>query len=159
MKSKMKVMLLVIVIVFVAGSCFVTSQFVKTNTKLIIWNYTIACDAFDKANADLIAGEKDERVVLQELSNTAFEPIWQIGTLTKPLIMSEKWYSSELRNYLMYFDDASNLTDQEIKAFVNEVDAIAAELNKINWTNVQHFEGSRKEVFEVVEHIDEILTD
>lgn len=60
MKSKMKIMLLVVVVIFLAGSCFVTNQFVKTNTKLIMWNYTIACDAFGKANDDLITGVKDE---------------------------------------------------------------------------------------------------
>lgn len=96
---------------------------------------------------------------MQELSDAAFDPVWQIGSLTSPLMISDEWYSSELRNYLLYFNVTDNLTDQEVKKLVNEVDAIAAELNKIARKNVQHFGGSRKEVFEVVEHIDEILTD
>lgn len=161
--NKTKKLLLIVAVVFVAGSCFGMSQFVKTNTNLIMWDYAIAAEAFERANTELTIDTKDEREVLKELGDAAFEPIWQTRDLAKPLLIRSKWYSSNLRNYLFSCTSAEDLTEQDIKILINEVDAIAKELNKISWTELRlngtYFDGKQKEMFEVIDTINWILAD
>jgi len=151
---------LYVCIILIAGCCVLLHQFVKTNTDLIKWDYDIVATAFEKASVDLSEGEKSDREVLKELGDTAFKPIWQTRDLTKPLLISKKWYSSDLDSYLFECTASDDLTDQEVKALAMKVDDIAVELKKIKWEKIRsdgkQFNVTNKEIFEVIGNIDEM---
>lgn len=158
MKSKVKVVLIIAVSFFVGVSCFVICQFVKTNTNMILWNYTITRDAFDKASAELLANEKSDKEILKELSNSAFEPVWQIRDLSKPLLISNKWYPSNFRNYLFECVGAEDLTNKEAAILIKKIGDLTTELDKINWNglrlNGKYFDGKKKDIYEVINELE-----
>lgn len=159
-KKNFKNLFIGICVVLLMASCFMIVQFIKINTDLIIWDYDIASEAFAKASEDLEEGKKTDRAILKELGNTAFKPIWQTRDLSEPLIISPKWYSSNLREFLFACIDAENLSGDEVKSYASRVNAITAELNKINWEEVRldgsRFHGKRKDMFEVIGNIEEL---
>ena len=148
-------------IILIIGTCSLLHQFIKTNTDLIMWNYDVVSESFVKASERIAEGEENDRGVLEELAKTSFRPVWQTKSLTKPLLINKKWYSSNLDGYLFNCIDPDLLTDVEVKALTDKIDDIALEINKIDWATIRDNGKKRlvitnKDIFDVISNVDEI---
>jgi len=135
-------------------------KFVKTNTKIILWDYDITCDAFVTACESLEEGEMTDEEIALELYARAFKHIWQTRDLTDPLLISSKWYSHNLHNFLFNCCTARDLSDEELEALIGKIKPVSEELCKVKWEDIQS-NGSwiwyRHKIFQTIQNVDEIL--
>ena len=137
-----------------------TYKFVKTNTGIILWDYQITRNAFVTAQERVDEGKMTDEQIALELAAQAFKPIWQTRDLRDPLLISSKWYSHQLHDFLFECFCASDLSHKERKALIGKIADVSEELNKIEWDAIRTNEssiGQKEAIFKTIENVGKIL--
>lgn len=136
--------------------------FVKANTKTILQDYQFARDAFSAACENIDEGKMTDEQIALKVASEAHHSIWQTRDLAKPLLISSKWYSHNLHNFLVECVAARNLSPEKLNALIDKMEAVSAELNKIKWEDIYADEsllGEKQKIFETIQNVDQILKD
>lgn len=157
--NKRNIVICVLVLLVLALS-IETYRFVKVNTKIIMWDYQIARDAFSVACDRMDEGKMTDAEIALELGDQAFKPIWQTKDLAKPLLINSNLYSHNLQDFLFECTAAKDLSDKEVHALINKMGAVSEELNKVKWEDIWTIESwiaQRHAILETIENVDKIL--
>ena len=161
-KDKKIIMRTIAIAIAVAIVAFLGVQvysFSHVSIRLIIWDYEIACEAFNQAT-EAIKDKSDEREVLGELGEDAFDSIWQIRELSSSLMISSRWYSEDLYEFLYLCSTWRDLDEKSRSNLINQIPTIADELSSVDWCNLKDkgsWLGEKENMYQVVERINGII--
>ncbi len=157
-----KNLVICVLVLLTVGLAIEARAFVRANTKIILQDYQFACDAFSAACENIEEGEMTDEQIALEVASKAHHSIWQTRDLTKPLLISSKWYSHNLHNFLFECVAARDISSEELHALIDKMEAVSMELNKIRWTDVYADEsllGEKQKIFDTIQNVDQILKD
>lgn len=150
-----------IAVVIVAFLGIQVHSFSHVNTRLIIWNYEIVCEEFNQAS-ESIKDNKDDREVLEDLGKAAFNVIWQTRDLSSSLIISSRWYSEDLYEFLYLCSTWRDLDEKSRLDLIGQIPVIADELSRVDWCNLKDnrsWLGEKEHMYQVIERIGAIIND
>lgn len=162
MRVHKKNIVICVLALLTVGLAIEAHAFVKANTRIILRDYQFVRDAFSAACENIDEGKMTDEQIALKVASEAHHSIWQTRDLAKPLLISSKWYSHNLHDFLVECVAARDLSPEELNTLIDKMEAFSAELNKIKWEDIYADEsllGDKQKIFETIQNVDQILKD